>query len=47
MHTEFQLILASEFVEKHDLLTKQVADKLIISPTRIASRFKIPQAVFV
>ncbi|MEI8274250.1 MAG: FAD-binding protein, partial [Paludibacter sp.] len=35
MHTELQLVLTPEFAEKQDLLTKQVADKLVISPQRI------------
>lgn len=35
MHTELQLVLTPEFAEKQDLLTKQVADKLEISPSRI------------
>lgn len=35
MHQELQLILAPEMAEKQELLTKQVADKLVISPSRI------------
>ena len=35
MHSEIQLILTPEQAHKHDLLTKQVADKLEISPLRI------------
>lgn len=35
MHQELQLILAPEIAEKQELLTKQVADKLVISPSRI------------
>lgn len=35
MHTQLQLILTPEQAEKQDLLKKQVADKLEISPERI------------
>jgi uncharacterized FAD-dependent dehydrogenase len=35
MHQELQLILAPEMAEKQELLAKQVADKLVISPSRI------------
>jgi len=37
MHNELQLILTPEQAYKQDLLTKQVADKLQISPQRITS----------
>ena len=35
MRQELQLMLAPELAEKQELLTKQVADKLVISPSRI------------
>jgi len=35
MHTELQLVLLPEQAIKQDLLTKQIADKLVISPQRI------------
>jgi hypothetical protein len=35
MHSELQLILTPEQAEKQDLLLKQVADKLVISPQKI------------
>jgi hypothetical protein len=35
MHSELQLILTPEQTEKQDLLLKQVADKLVISPQKI------------
>jgi len=35
MHSQLQLILSPEQAEKQDLLLKQVADKLEISPQRI------------
>lgn len=35
MHSEIQLIITPEQAEKLDLLTKQVADKMEISPSRI------------
>jgi hypothetical protein len=36
MHTELQLILTPEQAEKQELLNKQVADKLKISPHEIS-----------
>lgn len=38
MHKEIQLILTPEQAEKPDLLSKQVADKLEISPSRITQQ---------